>query len=933
MPPGLLEGLKALHPTSDPTVNTMELSSGTPSPEPGPVHHHGFLTSSEQPDEIGRFAGYRVLRELGAGGMGIVFLGEDPRLRRLVALKVMSPTLASDPLARERFEREARAMAAVEHDHIVAIYQVGEDRGVPFLAMPLLKGETLEARMRREPSLPLSEVLRIGREVAEGLAAAHARGLIHRDVKPGNLWLEAPSSPLSPGAREARGAGGRVKVLDFGLARATGEGRGITREGMIVGTPAYMSPEQANGLAAGPQSDLFSLGCVLYRLATGRLPFQGDNLLGILSAILNTEPIPPRQLNLQLPRQLNDLILRLLAKGPEKRPPSAQAVGDALAAIEATLAARPSRARRRRMAAVVLLLLGLIGGGLLAHEIIIRIKGKDGKTTEVRIDGDALVQVEKDGTTITVRTDTQPKPPPTITAKPPPMTQQASPPQTERPVPPPTQRPKPPSTERPKLPSTERAPVIVVRPPPTPPTGPSPFDTLNPELVPPYERRMAGAPVELVGVLGDSRLKCPRSPESLAFSPDGKRLAAGGYAADGSSGAVRVWSVQTGELVLSFDNIVTGVMCVRFSPDGKVLASTNADTVKLWNAETGKLIKELEGPSSIKGLSFSRDGKQLAAGGGGFGKPGVVMVFDLESGSRQERARHRDQVLSVCFSPDGKQLASGGGYHYDGGRGELVISDFLGQTRDVSAHTKEICCVAYSPDGKRLASAGASGDDTIKIWEPKPLKLVRSLTGHKAQIEEVHFSPDGKNLAGIDWNGKAIVWDVEKGIPLQTFQAMGFGKTICFSPDGTLLAVGGGHDREAIRIWDLASAKELFPPRGHTLPVVRLRIAPNRGQVISFTSWQTVPWKEYNDIVKCWDVATGRELQSSKVDSCGLRCLDRARAANDQAVERRAQRDLCGPAPSGHRPRQRPGVCPATDQLTEAVSHFRGRHGPWQLKE
>src|SRR5262249_8373354 len=162
------------------------------------------------------------------------------------------------------------AAAAVEHDHIVRIYQVGEDRGVPFLAMEFLRGEPLDARLKRAGKLPIPEVLRIGREMAEGLAAAHAAGLIHRDVKPGNTWLEG-----EPGKGGLGGERGRVKLLDFGLARSTAEASTLTQSGAIVGTPAYMAPEQAQGRKVDARCDLFSLGCVLYQLATGEMPFKG----------------------------------------------------------------------------------------------------------------------------------------------------------------------------------------------------------------------------------------------------------------------------------------------------------------------------------------------------------------------------------------------------------------------------------------------------------------------------------------------------------------------------------------------------------------------------------------------------------------------------------------------------------------------------------
>ena len=177
--------------------------------------------------------------------MGIVFLAEDPQLQRRVALKVLRPMLASNTAARQRFLREARAAAAIEHDHIVTIYQVGEDRGVPFLAMQFLKGESLEARLHRDGALPVPEVLRIGREVAAGLAAAHEHGLIHRDIKPANIWLET-TRPQPP--ERGRGAGvrgsGTGQDSRFRPGRAADGSSRLTQTGAIVGTPAYMAPSK-----------------------------------------------------------------------------------------------------------------------------------------------------------------------------------------------------------------------------------------------------------------------------------------------------------------------------------------------------------------------------------------------------------------------------------------------------------------------------------------------------------------------------------------------------------------------------------------------------------------------------------------------------------------------------------------------------------------
>jgi hypothetical protein len=286
-----------------------------------------------EPRDLHRLGGYRLLELVGQGGMGAVYRAEDLRLGRTVAVKVMKPATAADPQAEQRFLREARAAAALQHDHVVPIFHVGEEGGVPFIVMPLLAGESLEARLQRESRLSAAEVARIGREAAEGLAAAHATGLVHRDIKPANLWLEAST--------------GRVKVLDFGLARAAAVADGLTQSGAVPGTPGYMAPEQIDGRPADARSDLFGLGCVLYRAATGGPPFQARTLTGLLRAVAEHHPPPPREVRPELPAALSDLIVQLLAKDPEQRPPSARTVADALAAGAPPTAAGPKQAARR----------------------------------------------------------------------------------------------------------------------------------------------------------------------------------------------------------------------------------------------------------------------------------------------------------------------------------------------------------------------------------------------------------------------------------------------------------------------------------------------------------------------------------------------------------------------------------------------------------
>jgi hypothetical protein len=264
-----------------------------------------FLQPALAADELGRLGGYRVLQVLGSGGMGIVFRAEDPRLKRQVALKAMKPGIAAQHTAARRFLREAEAIAALEHDHIVTIYQVGEDAGIPFIAMQLLRGESLQQRLDRGDQLDLQEVVRIGSEIASGLQAAHARGLIHRDIKPDNIWLQEGT--------------GRVRILDFGLVQNDGEDLHLTGSGIVLGTPRYMAPEQARGLPVDHRCDLFSLGSVLYRMLAGRTPFEGSNLTATLIAVAHEQPRPLQEIAPHASPELAAFVMQLLSKDPAQR--------------------------------------------------------------------------------------------------------------------------------------------------------------------------------------------------------------------------------------------------------------------------------------------------------------------------------------------------------------------------------------------------------------------------------------------------------------------------------------------------------------------------------------------------------------------------------------------------------------------------------------
>jgi hypothetical protein len=311
-----------------------------------------FLAPTRRPDSLGRIGHYEVLEVLGQGGFGVVFRAFDEVLQRVVAVKVLAPVLATLSRARKRFLREARSSAAVRHENIVQVYAV-EERPLPYLVMEFIPGETLQERLDRAGPLEVPEVLRIGRQIAEGLASAHATGLIHRDIKPANVLIE--SGPQQ-----------RVKITDFGLARAADDAS-LTHSGVVAGTPSYMSPEQARGDALDHRADLFSLGSVLYALCTGRPPFRASGTMAVLKRVCEEDPRPIRQLIPEVPEWLCRIVEKLLAKEPRQRFQSAREVANLLADrgsksqpaqagpnyFTRVLLKHPFRPRRRRSAATI----------------------------------------------------------------------------------------------------------------------------------------------------------------------------------------------------------------------------------------------------------------------------------------------------------------------------------------------------------------------------------------------------------------------------------------------------------------------------------------------------------------------------------------------------------------------------------------------------
>jgi WD40 repeat protein/tRNA A-37 threonylcarbamoyl transferase component Bud32 len=735
----LIPCLKRLRPV-DPRETLAAPTSGADS------NSTPLLGPAKTADELGRLGEYRILRALGAGGMGVVYRAEDPRLKRYVAVKAIRPDLVRRREIHDRFLREAQSAAKVEHENIVAVFHVGDERGVPFLVMPLLRGESLEQRLTRVGgSLPVDETLRIAREIASGLAAAHAHGLVHRDIKPSNIWIERTNEKQIC----------RVKILDFGLARAVqGDEADASQLGHLLGTPAYMAPEQARGEAVDHRADLFSLGCVVYQMATGQRPFAGNNFVKTLLAVALVEPTAPRIGNGQLPPALSDLIMSLLAKRPEGRPASAQAVVEEIERIEASRRPKPSRRRwflatGAAVAAAVALTFWI--GSQPAPE-----PAKPGKVTFVYEEPDRRVTIQrveqpaqtfdlKDGATLTLPAGDY-----VIRA----------------------------SMERPgRRLWPEHFSV-----------KPNESAKLEFRLVGEIRRdEWASRSVWAVALSSckdglralsgsdDRTLRVwnvDREKESrligettgpiycLAVSSDGRRCLSGG-GGRGRPGAdhspdfsVRLWNLETGQLAQSFAGHESSITALAIAPGDKRFLSAGDDGVFYWDVASPKPIfaAKAHGQEGIYGVTISPNGRHALSAGGDKN----VVLWDLDTGKPLATwTGHTDKVCGVAFAPGATTAASSS---YDG---SVRLWDMkTGTARELRGHHGAVHCVAYSSDGKRLLSGGADG--TVRLWDAESGKEIYRFEGHKDAVRSVAFAGDGRRALSGGKDRTVRLWELPR---------------------------------------------------------------------------------------------------------------------------------------------------------------------------
>jgi WD40 repeat protein/tRNA A-37 threonylcarbamoyl transferase component Bud32 len=814
-----------------------------------------FLQPPTIPGSLGRLDHYDVLDVLGRGGMGVVLKARDSKLNRIVALKVLARHLAVSPTARRQFVHEAQAAAAIRDEHVVTIYAVSDEGPRPYLAMEYIAGATLEERLEPGAPLPLQETVRIGAQVATGLAAAHVQGLVHRDVKPGNILLEDGT--------------GRVKITDFGLAETIGT---ALAGGVIAGTPMFMSPEQARGAAIDQRSDLFSLGSVLYVLCTGRPPFAPGDTAAVLARVAADTPLPAREVNPRVPDWLSDLITQLHAKEPSARIASARAVRDHLADCVTSVRRRPNR-RWRRPLVVAAVAAILIAGGLLAVYF-----GRDYITAPAGSAG-APVSLELHREDI----------PPNLLA----LAGGGDPAHAPRELVAVLGNGRfllPRAGSMSFLEQSADGKVLAV-----------PLDedvVLFATSTGEYLRSFKGPGGRVLGV---------------AFTGDKRLLAATTWKENAAgAGAVRVWDLQVNQELCTIEVLKRdGSSAVVFSPDGQCLLATGSNRLYVWEARTGKVLQTVHQKGGLAGMSFSPSGRRLA--GADFrGK--CVKVFDWDGAHLTEvrsLVGHTAPVVAVAYSPDGKYLASGDEQRFklwnaqtlvqvgavdtpawqlffapdgrtllasmttdrlrtvhtftrwavDGSSHSPALSVnvsaipdcafprlgrdgkdlFLGrrgittyvQVIDMETgkerfphpgHDGPLRTVAVSPNGSVVASAGE--DQVIKLWDLATRQVIRALKRHAATVCGLSFGPDGRQLVSASVDGAIVFWDVSAGTEIRTLRGDADAVArIQFSPDGALVASGG--QGGLVKVWHTATGQARYPLPGHTGVVRCVAFSPD----------------------------------------------------------------------------------------------------------
>jgi WD40 repeat protein len=853
---------------TDPVPDYIEAPSATHNE---PAELLSFLGSPERPGDLGTLGHLNILCELGRGGMGIVLLAYDKTLRRNVAVKVLRPD-RGDSTSRSRFVQEARAAAGIESDHVAQVYSVVNAPGLPpYLVMQYVEGPTLREHIKSRKRLDPREAARLVMQVAQGLAAAHRAGLVHRDVKPGNVLIDSAAE--------------RARLMDFGLVQVLSRAEQLTIDGALAGTPEYMSPEQVRGQPLDARTDIYSLGVTLYEALTGEAPFRGVTTM-VLQQVLNEEPLPPRRLNHLIPRDLQTVCLKAMAKEPARRYQTAAELADDLKRFldDEPIHARPVTEfehlwrwcrRHPREAILAALLFVVLSGGWIWTDHL-RTREKQARAAadtqernqrreriladvqlisqtprehgwfdkawellnEAALLGDDDTRTQEAAISILGGVDSRLSP----------------------------------------LQDCEQFDASSIA-----------FDKTGQRLalggVAPNKRRFPqGVPAKILHLDADTQHASQLTHEGpVAFQPDGKAVLLSAF----QDGSLTLWDIEqgkqlatfalpkwnqkkegeappplvalapsgtsvaaagpaggavwqaAGQMRFEFDEHATAL---AFSPDEPptLLAVAHQGHVDLWSLKQGRRISRLSGPQwlTVCCLAFSPDARLTHRDSPHFqgrlagGDSASVRVWDLFAQGSPIVCREAPGMLrGLAFSPDGSFLAaagSGGPAIFDPGTGQRLLRH----------QWSYLTGVAFSPDGSRMA-ASAQGQfgrhpAGVQFFQPDYHRGVQVLHGLANNIERIAISADSRCVAALSQDWRVGVWDVARNRRLAVF-------TLGPPYNAYLDNAGIALDRDGRRV-ACAAYRQMIVWDSNTGAIIQHHsdLAPSLNNVVAFDSSGTL---------------------------------------------------------------------------------------------